>query len=255
MFELDDKTAVITGAGSGIGRACAVRLAEAGAFVVGLDLDEGSARETADTTGGLGIGVDVSDSVAMEQVFTDIAGRRGSIHALVNNAGIALDPATIADTEPDHLMKHLEVNTLGVLNGLRHGGKHMSDGGAIVNTSSVAGVFGIPGYASYATSKFGVVGLTKVAAVELGPRGIRVNAVCPTTVDTPMLYSFPAGAQEAKVLGDAAALGGIIDAEHVAAMVHFLVADDCPVLSGLAIPIDKGIAAGISRTRWDSGAI
>lgn len=254
MFGLDGKTAVVTGAGSGIGRACAVRMAQAGAFVVGLDLDEASAAETARTTGGLGVGVDVSDSDAMEAVFADIAASRGGIDVLVNNAGIALDLVAIADTEPEHLMRHLEVNTLGVLNGLRHGGSRMNDGGAVVNTSSVLGVFGVPGYASYATSKFGVIGLTKVAAVELGPRGIRVNAVCPTTVDTPMLYSFPAGAQEAEVFGDAATLGGIVDADQVAALVHFLVADDCPVLSGLAIPIDKGITAGVSQTRWDRGA-
>lgn len=256
MFDLVGSTAVVTGAG--IGKAVALRLAAAGAFVAALDVDAVAAEETAAEiawgTGGMAVGVDVSDSEAMRETFEEVAGRRGTIDALVNNAGIALDLHCIADTEPEHLMRHLEINTLGVLNGIRHATPHLAEGASIVNTSSVLGLFGVPGYASYAASKFGVVGLTKVAAVELGPRGIRANAVCPTTVDTPMLHAFPAGAQEAQVFTEASALGGIIDAAHVAALVHFLVAPDCPVISGLAIPIDMGISAGTSQTGWDRGA-
>lgn len=219
-----------------------------------LDRDADAAAATASAVGGTSVAADVADPDAMKHALRTAAGADGVLDVLVNNAGIALDPTPIVDTVKDHFLRHFEVNTLGVLNGIRYGVAFMPPGSSIINTSSVAGLFAIPGYASYAASKFGVVSLTKIAAVELGPKGIRVNAVCPTTVDTPMLHTFPAGAQEAAVLGDASALGGIIEAAHVAALVHFLAADDCAVISGQAIAIDKGITAGISAANWSHGA-
>lgn len=253
LFHMKGKVAVVTGAGSGIGRACAERLARAGAHVFALDRDADSAADTARGIQGDFVAADVADEESMDRAMRAAAGKTGAIDVLVNNAGIALTPSTIENTEKQHFLKHAEVNAFGVLNGIRHATTFMPAGSAIINTSSVAGLFAIPGYVSYAASKFSVVGITKIAAVELGPRGIRVNAVCPTTVDTPMLHTFEAGMQEAQVLGDSSALGGIIEASHVAAAVHFLAADDCPVISGQAIAIDKGITAGISDTLWERG--
>src|SRR5262249_41498354 len=156
------------------------------------------------------------NSDRVEEAMNEAASGSGRIDIVVNNAGIALANTGIVDTTMEHFNAHMSVNAGGVLNGIRFGAPHMTRGGAIVNTSSILGVLGIPAYSSYAASKFAVVGLTKIAAIELGPKGIRVNCVCPTTVDTPMLWDFPDGEQEARVLSSSSTLGRIIDAKHVA---------------------------------------
>lgn len=251
MFSLQDKIAYVTGAGSGIGRATAKRLAEAGAHVYVLDVDDRGGEETARAIGGAFLHTDVADAASVAGVMGTIADRSGRIDIAVNNAGIALALEGIQDVTPEHFDAHLAVNARGVLNGIRFAADHMSDGGAIINTSSILGLLATPGYTSYVASKFAVVGITKVAAVELGPRGIRVNCVSPTTVNTPMLDTFPSAKQEATAYARASALQRIIEPEHVAALIHFLAADDCPVISGQAIAIDAGITAGVSSYAWN----
>jgi NAD(P)-dependent dehydrogenase (short-subunit alcohol dehydrogenase family) len=108
-------------------------------------------------------------------------------------------------------------------------------------------VLGYPTYAAYGASKWGVVGLTKVAAIEYGPRGIRVNCVCPSSVDTPMLAAQANAAEELAALKAAAAIGTLIAPEQIAAVMHFLAADDCPAITGQALVIDGGVTAGISE--------
>ena len=252
MFELTDRTAVVTGAASGIGLAIAKRLTGAGAEVVLLDVNQEAGGAAAQELAGRFVQCDVSKPDEVRAAMAAAASASGRLDIIINNAGIALANAGIVDTTWDHFNAHIAVNAGGVLNGIRFGVPHMTEGGAIVNTSSILGVLGISGYASYAASKFAVVGLTKVAAIELGPKRIRVNCVCPTTVDTPMLWDFPDGEQEARILSASSTLGRIIDAEHVAALVHFLVADDCPVVSGQALLIDCGITSGVSETIWRS---
>lgn len=254
MFRLDGKTATVTGAASGIGLATARRLAEAGAHVVVFDVDEEGGRAAATEVDGTFVRVDVADPQSVEEGMAQAARISGQIDIAVNNAGIALPLAPIGEVTPEHFDAHLRVNTLGVLNGIRFAAPHMPDGAAIINTASVLGLIATPGYASYVASKFGVVGISKVAAVELGPRGIRVNAVAPTTVNTPMLDTFPSAQQEATAYSRASALGRIIEAEHVAALIHFLAADDCPVISGQVIAIDAGITAGVSAQHWAEAA-
>jgi NAD(P)-dependent dehydrogenase (short-subunit alcohol dehydrogenase family) len=122
----------------------------------------------------------------------------------------------------------------------------MRPGASIINTASLAGQMGFPGYAAYSASKAAVIALTRVAALEYGPRGIRVNCICPGSVDTPMLAAQPSGEVEAGLIGVAAPLGRIVHPDEVAALLHFLAADDCPVLSGLAITIDGGMSSGMS---------
>ncbi|WP_082133302.1 SDR family NAD(P)-dependent oxidoreductase [Mycolicibacterium obuense] len=193
FFGMAGRTAVITGAGSGIGAACAPMLGAAGAHAVALDLDRDAAAATANDVGGEAVAADVSDPEAVQRALTAAAARSGAIDVLLNNAGIALDTHCFADTETSHFLRHIEVNMLFVINGIRMGAALRAPRSAIVNTASVQGLFAVPGYVSYAASNCGVVGLTKVAAMELGPGGIRVNAVSPTTVDTPMLHAVPAG--------------------------------------------------------------
>jgi 3alpha(or 20beta)-hydroxysteroid dehydrogenase len=251
MFDLTGKVAVVTGAASGIGRATAHRLAAAGARVFIADIDETGGKEAAREVGGTFVATDVSREDDVEQAMTQAATVTGRLDIVINNAGIALATVPITNTTHDHFQQHMEINTHGVLYGIKHAAPRMGPGSAVVNTASVLGVFGLPEYGSYAASKFAIVGLTKVAAIELGPRGIRVNAVCPTTVNTPMLASFPEAKAEAATLSMAAPLGRIIDPGHVAAAIHFLAADDCPAISGQALMLDCGITSGVSRAFWD----
>ena len=122
----------------------------------------------------------------------------------------------------------------------------MNASGSIINTSSMAGRIGFPAYGSYAASKAAVISLTQVAAIEYGPLGIRVNAICPGSVDTPMLAAQPGGGMESAVARLASPLGQIVTADHVAALMHFLAADDCPAISGQALTIDAGGTVGFS---------
>lgn len=249
MFDLSGKVAVVTGAASGIGKACATRLTQAGAEVVVLDVDR-SGAEVAAQLGGRFVQADVSQPSQVEAAMAEAA-RDGRLDIVVNNAGIALPLEPMTETTDEHFMRHIEVNTLGVLHGMRFARQYLSPGSVICNTASVLGLLSAPGYTSYVASKFAVVGLTKTAAIEFGADGIRVNCVCPTTVDTPMLDTFPSARQEADSFSAISALNRIVDAEQVAALVHFLVADDCPVITGQAIAIDCGMTAGVSSVIWN----
>jgi NAD(P)-dependent dehydrogenase (short-subunit alcohol dehydrogenase family) len=171
---------------------------------------------------------------------------RGRIDICINNAGITVAETPIAETAGDELRRAVDINTMGVFFGLKHAPAHMPAGGSIVNTASLAAVVGFPTYAAYAASKAAILSLTMTAAIELGPLGIRVNAICPSSVDTPMLAAQETGDLEAAIARQAAPLGAIVGPEHVAALMHFLAADDCPLVSGQAINVDGGVTAGIS---------
>jgi NAD(P)-dependent dehydrogenase (short-subunit alcohol dehydrogenase family) len=244
MFELTGKVAVVTGAASGIGRAVAERFTAAGATVVLADLAD--ATELAASLGGRYVRTDVAREQEVEALMASAAEIRGSIDVCVNNAGITVDETPLPETTRDELQRAIDVNVAGVLFGLKHAPGHMTTGGAIVNTASLAALVGFPAYGSYAASKAAIVSLTRTAAIELGEAGIRVNCICPSSVDTPMLAAQPAGELEAAATARAAPLATIISPEQAAALIHFLAADDCPVISGQAINIDGGISAGIS---------
>lgn len=246
MFELNDKVAVITGAASGIGRATAERFAAAGATVVLADIADASAL--ARSLSGLYVRTDVSSEEDVASLMRAAAGVRGAIDICVNNAGITVAETAITDTTLGALQRAIDVNTIGVFLGLKHCPGHMPDGGSIINTASLAAVMAFPTYAAYSASKAAIVSLTMTAALELGPLGIRVNAICPSSVDTPMLRGQETGELEAAIARKAAPMGTIVQPQHAAALIHFLAADDCPVLSGQAINIDGGVSAGISAS-------
>lgn len=250
MFELDEKVAVVTGAASGIGEATVRRLAAAGATPVLVDRDDAAAL--ASELGGVFVRADVSSEADMKSTADEVRDQLGRIDVLVNNAGVAYDPAPLTAVTLDNYYGHMGVNAVGILLGIKYFSPHMESGAAIINTASICGVLAFPEYAAYTASKFAAVGITKTAAVELGPRGIRVNCICPTTVDTPMLHSFEHGDSEAAVLSIAAPLGRIAKPEEIAALVHFLCADDCMVISGHSVVVDCGITAGISAAAWEA---
>ena len=248
MFSLEGKVAVVTGGASGIGEAVCKRFAANGATVVVADLQDGSAL--AADLNALYVRTDVSDEGQVKALMAAAAGLHGRIDVCVNNAGV-MGESEIVETTVELMDRMYRVNTLGVFLGMKHAVGHMHAGGAIVNTASIAAVIGVPGIAAYAASKTAVLGLTRVAAMEFGPRGIRVNCICPATVKTPMWAGQDNAADEAAVSALTAPLGRVIEPEEAAALIHFLAADDCPMVSGQEFIIDGGARAGFSEAFWN----
>ena len=241
MFSLKDKIAVITGGGSGIGLASSRRFVEAGATVIIACRSDST--EIAESFGASWIGTDVSNPDQVKKLMDETARRHGRIDVVVNNAGWGDVGATIPETSNELLDRTMGINLNGVFYGIKYAVPHMTAGGAIVNVSSLAGMMGMPTYGPYVSSKWAVVGLTKSAALELGPQGIRVNAVCPGTINTPLNE----GAEDEYVLAkQASALQRVGEAEEVAALIHFLAADDCGYLTGEAVLVDGGWRTGPS---------
>lgn len=231
------KTVVITGGASGIGLATAERLCEANAHVVLADRTD--ATTTAERLGGRYVQVDVSDEQSVKDGLAGI----GPIHGLVQAAGV-MSEALLADLESAEFERVLRVNTYGVFYALKHATSRMVAGGSVVNVASVAATVGMVGYGAYAASKAAVLALSRTAALELGCRGIRVNTICPSSVDTPMLRMQANSDAEITLSRAASPLGTLGAPNHVAALIHFLLADDCLDMTGQALNIDAGMTAG-----------
>ncbi|MEO8448439.1 MAG: SDR family NAD(P)-dependent oxidoreductase [Gemmatimonadota bacterium] len=243
FFSLKGKVAVITGGGSGIGLASARRFAAAGARVTIANRSDST--QLAADMGATFIRADVAVEADVEALMSGVAKREGAIDIVVNNAGFGEVGAEVAELSQAVLQHHLDVNLFGVLYGIKYGVPHMHRGGSIVNVSSLAGLVGFPTYGAYVASKWAVVGLTKSAAVELGPRRIRVNCVCPGTIDTPI--NQQAGAEaELEIVKTIAPLGRIGTPEEVAAAIHFLASDDAGYVTGSALEVDGGWLSGTS---------
>lgn len=246
MGSLEGKVAVVTGAGAGIGRASAQAFAREGASVVVADIDEAGGRETVELIGGdqaSFIRTDVAerdDVFAMVQHAVDTYGGLDCAH---NNAGIAAPMVPLADYPDDGWDRTIAVMLTGVYHCLKAEIPRMLErgGGAIVNTASGVGLVGYPEQAAYTASKHGVLGLTKVAALDYGAKGVRVNAICPGTARTPMveqaIRDFPDIDDQLKKLHP---IGRIGEAEEIAEAAVWLCSPAASFVLGVALPVDGG---------------
>ena len=249
LFSLQDKVAVITGGTSGIGLEAAKRFLSVGAKVVISGRKDGTAL--ADEIGASFVQVDVSDEASVRNLMEKTHELHGKIDIIVNNAGANFGYNVLMETDIVDFDKNFNINTKGVVFGIKHGVPLMNDGGSIINVSSVAGLQGVAYLAPYVASKWAVVGITRTAAVELGDRGIRVNVICPTSVNTPMANT-PDGQPQLRMEHKAVPLARIAEPEEIAALIHFLASSDCNFINGQAIAADGGFTAGMSITSYNT---
>ncbi|MEH6549393.1 MAG: SDR family oxidoreductase [Pseudomonadales bacterium] len=247
LFRLDGQVAIVTGGGSGIGLATVKRLLASGASVVLADLVDAS--ELTEELGAVYCHCDVSNEQSVKDLMSFTIQRFGRLDILVNNAGVFAPYKKLTETDESDFDFCFNINLKGVAFGIKHAAPVMENGGRIVNTASAAGLTGALDLSSYVASKHAVVGLTKSAALELGSRNIRVNCVCPTTVNTPMAH---ADGGEFMIEGEklTVPLGRICEAEDVAALIHFLASNDCGFVNGAAIAVDGGMSAGITEAAF-----
>ena len=249
MARLQSKVAVITGAGSGIGRAAALAFAAEGACVVAADLNEASANDTAQeiqSAAGFAdsVSVDVTDPEQVEQMVRHTVARFGRVDVLFNNAGLPQSFTHLEDTADDLVDRILDVNIKGVFYGCRAVIPRMKaqGGGVILNTASTAGIRPRPGLAIYNASKAAVISLTKTLALEVAPHRIRVVSICPVATDTPMLPTFMGG-DDAEVRGRFIATipwGRLNRPEDLARAAVFLASDEADMVTGTAFEVDGG---------------
>lgn len=246
MGKLDSKVALVTGAGTGIGRATSIALAREGAKVMVTDINEKEAMATIDLINEGGGNatfhlLDVSNVESINNTITKIVQAEGSIDLAVNNAGIGGTAAPIHEAKLEDWMMMMNINLTGVFLCLQKELQVMlqNGGGRIVNISSLAGLNGMPMGAPYSAAKHGVIGLTKTAAMEYGKYNIRVNAVCPGFIETPILEGVPDKILEysTKMRVPMRRIG---QPEEVANSILWLLSEDSSYINGHSLFVDGG---------------
>lgn len=245
------RVALITGAASGIGLDAARRLHADGAGVVLADRDAerlAAAHATlgAGTARSLAIPTDVTSPASLRALLDAVGTTFGRLDVAVNAAGIVGDPGLTADCELENWERVIGVNLTGVFLSMKYEIPLMlaSGGGSIVNISSVGGLVAVANQIPYTTSKFGVIGATKAAAMDYAARGIRVNAVCPGAARTPMLEKYLADdPSRERFLASGHPLGRIAEAHEIGSAILWLCSDASSFVTGAAIPVDGGYSA------------
>lgn len=255
MTDLRGKVAIVTGAASGIGRATALRFAADGASVYCADINEDGAQQIADEIlrdqGRAGSAqLDVSDEDAFAEAIAETGSKFGALDILFNNAGIG----------GGNWDRTVAVNLSGVYYGLTHGADYMArnGGGSIINTASIAGLIGLlriappeevptldanAGISSYSAAKHGVVGLTRQFALVYARHGVRVNAICPGYIETPMTEGLRSTAELVRHHEGLHPMGRLGQPEEIASAAAFLASDDSSFITGIALPVDGGYTA------------
>jgi 3-oxoacyl-[acyl-carrier protein] reductase len=244
-LRLAGKVAIITGAGRGIGHATSLKFGHEGAIVISCDINADQAQQTAQDVieaGGeaLSCQIDVRDPASIARMVDEVVKKYGRIDCLVNNAGIVQD-ATLKNMSEAQFDDVIEINLKGVYNCTRAVVDTMlkQQSGVILNASSIVGLYGNFGQTNYAASKFGVIGMVKTWAKELGRKGIRANAVCPGFVATPILSKIPE--KVLKALEERVPLGRLARPEEIANTFAFLASDEASYINGAVIEVSGGL--------------
>jgi len=245
MKNLRGKSVFITGGGSGLGKAMAERFLAEGATVTVADRDV-ETRHAAQALGATFIQLDVTDAAAFEAAIH----QAGHLDILINNAGIGAAYTALHEADLQSWHDVINVNLTGVFLGMRFGlGRMVAQNtpGVVINTASIAGISGFPNVPAYAAAKAAVAHLTRCAALEYGPRRIRINALAPTVILTPLMRrSIAAEADPQAALARYESfnpLPGIPEPEDIAAAAAFLASDDARFITGVVLPVDGGFSA------------
>ena len=247
-FSVAGKVCVVTGAFHGLGAVIARRLADHGGRLVLGDVRDCS--ELAAQLDGLAVRCDVTNEDEVAAMMEAAVDRFGRLDVLVNNAGVESWEGDITELDVDAWRRDMDINVLGVGLGIKHAAPRMEPGSAIINVASLFGLLAVPTLSSYNASKAAVIHLTRTAAVELGPRGIRVNAICPTGLTHDSYLGRVEGVEN--WLDDWLMLhhqhvDELGHADDCAALVHYLASDDARFINAQAIAVDAGATAGPSR--------
>jgi NAD(P)-dependent dehydrogenase (short-subunit alcohol dehydrogenase family) len=251
MTQFEQKVALVTGSGAGIGAACALAFSRAGASVVVTDVNAQGGNDTVEKIRAEGgqaefFAADVTDPDAVRALVAFTVDTYGGLHFAHNNAGVLGESARLTDSDDETWFRTVQVNLNAVYLGMKHQIPAIlaSGGGAVVNTSSYAGLVAVPFASAYVASKHGVIGLTKAAAVEFGKKGVRVNAVCPGSARTQLNIERVAGNPAIeKSMTDVTPMKRFVEPEEVADAVVWLCSDRASFVNGHALAVDGGALA------------
>lgn len=250
MADFDNRVAIVTGSGSGIGEAIALLLAERGAKVIVSDIDDKNGNfvvKKIQELGGEAVykNCNVAQAEQVEALVNHAVEQFGGLHIMVNNAGVGGEQATTADYSIDNWQKVIDINLSGVFYGVKYAVPHIinSGGGSIINIASILGAVGFAQSVAYVAAKHGVVGLTKTAALEFSAQGVRVNAVGPAFIRTPLLEAIESDQPMMDMLVRMHPIGRLGESNEVAELVAWLASDKASFCTGAYYPVDGGYLA------------